>query len=119
MKHNREKSLCCGAPLMISNRSLSTEIAKKRISEAELVNADIIAHICTGCLATLSRHATEKNINSYYITELAQMAIGENHPLNILEDTENINKQIMQTMSKNPKLLTEKYIIKNGKINRL
>lgn len=119
MKHNKEKSLCCGAPLMISNRSLSTEIAKKRILEAKLVNADIIAHICTGCLATLSRYATEKSINSYYITELAQMAIGEKPPLNILENTENLNKQVMKTITKNPKLLTEKYKIKNGKINRL
>ncbi|MFX1243134.1 MAG: (Fe-S)-binding protein [Promethearchaeota archaeon] len=119
MKHNREKSLCCGAPLIISNRSLSTKIAKERILEAEVVNADIIAHICTGCLATLSRNATEKNINSYYITELAQMAIGETPPLNILKNTENLNKQVMKTITKKPNLLTEKYIIKNGKTNRL
>jgi Fe-S oxidoreductase len=119
MKHNREKSLCCGAPLMISNRSLSAKIAKERILEAELINADIIAHICTGCLAKLSKDATEKSINSYYITELAQMATGETPPLNILKNTENLNKQVMKTIAKNPKLLTEKYIIKNGKINRL
>ncbi|MDX1799074.1 MAG: (Fe-S)-binding protein [Candidatus Lokiarchaeia archaeon] len=119
MKHNREKSLCCGAPLMISNRSLATKIANERILEAELINADIIAHICTGCLARLSRVATEKNINSYYITELAQMAIGETPPLNILKNTENLNKQVMKTITKNPKLLTEKYIMKNGKINRV
>jgi Fe-S oxidoreductase len=119
MKHNREKSLCCGAPLIISNRSLATKIAKERILEAELVNTDIIAHICTGCLATLSRYATDKNINSYYITELAQMATGETPPLNILKNTENLNKQVMKTIAKNPKLLTEKFIIKNGKINRL
>jgi Fe-S oxidoreductase len=119
MKHNKEKSLCCGAPLIISNRTLATKIAKERISEAERVNAEIIAHICTGCLATLSKSATESNINSYYITELAQMAIGETPPLKILENTKNLNNQIMKTISKNPKLIAERYIIKNGKLSRL
>ncbi len=119
MKHNKEKSLCCGAPLIISNRSLTTKIAKERISEAKHVNAEVIAHICTGCLATLSEHATENNINSYYITELAQMAIGETPALKILENTRNLNKQIMKTLSKNPKLIAERYAIKNGKISLL
>jgi len=119
MKHNREKSLCCGAPLIISNSTLATKIAKERIAEAEHVSAEIIAHICTGCLATLSKSATERNINSYYITELAQMAIGETPPLKILENTKNLNNQIMKIISKNPKLIAERYIIKNGKISRL
>ncbi|MFW9972623.1 MAG: (Fe-S)-binding protein [Candidatus Odinarchaeota archaeon] len=119
MEHNREKSLCCGAPLIISNRFLSTKIAKERISEAKSVNADIITHICTGCLTTLFRHAIEKNIKSYYITELAQMAIGETPPLKIFENSENLQNQVMKTMKDNPNLLKEKYIIKNGEINRL
>ncbi len=118
MEHNKEKSLCCGAPLIISNRTLATKIAKERISEAEHVNAEIIAHICTGCLATLSNSATERNIHSYYITELAQMAIGETPPLKIIENTKNLNNQIMKTISKNPNLIAERYLIKNGKISR-
>ena len=119
MKHNKEKSLCCGAPLLISNRSLATKIAKERIKEAKTIDADVIAHICTGCLATLSRYATERNINSYYITELAQIAIGETPQLKILENTEKLNKKIIKKLSENPKLITEKYIIKNGEIKRL
>lgn len=119
MKHNREKSLCCGAPLIIRNRSLARKIAKERISEAESVNADVIAHICTGCLTTLSKYAFEKKINSYYITELAQMAIGETPSLKIIENSESLNNQVMKTMKENPKLLMEKYIIKNGEITHL
>ncbi|MFX1554769.1 MAG: (Fe-S)-binding protein [Promethearchaeota archaeon] len=119
MKHNREKSLCCGAPLIIRNRSLARKIAKERISEAESVNVDVIAHICTGCLTTLSKYALEKKINSYYITELAQMAIGETPSLKILENSESLNNQVMKTMKENPKLLMEKYIIKNGEITHL
>ncbi|MFX1460982.1 MAG: heterodisulfide reductase-related iron-sulfur binding cluster, partial [Promethearchaeota archaeon] len=119
MKHNKEASLCCGAPLSISNRSLATNIAKKRISEAEHVNAEIIAHICTGCLTSLSPYATESNIKSYYVTELAQMAIGESPSLNILNNAKSLQKQIIKKISKNPNILAEHYIIKDGKISRL
>jgi len=119
MRHNKENSLCCGAPLLISNRSLATEIAKKRISEAEHANAEAIVHICTGCLTTLSNFATEKNIKSYYITELAQMAIGETPSLDILNNAKNLQTQVINTISQNPNILTERYILKSGKIVRL
>ncbi|MFX1376309.1 MAG: (Fe-S)-binding protein [Promethearchaeota archaeon] len=119
MKHNKESSLCCGTPLAIRNRSLAAEFAEKRISEAESVNAEIIAHICTGCYSALSNSATERNIKSYYITELAQLATGEQPSLNILENTKKLQKQIIQTISMNPNIITERYIIKNGKIVRL
>ncbi|MBY9014052.1 MAG: (Fe-S)-binding protein [Candidatus Lokiarchaeota archaeon] len=119
MKHNKETSLCCGAPLSISNRSLATKIAKERISEAESINTDIIAHICTGCLAVLSKHATERNIKSYYITELAQMATGEKPSLKILENAEKLQKHVIKTISKNPNIILGQYIIKDGKICRL
>lgn len=116
MKHHKENSLCCGLAITRLNRPLATKIQKERISEAESVNADIIAHICSGCYSALSKFATEKNIKSYYITELVQLAIGETVTSNILESTEKINKHILKTMITNPKLLTNKYKIKDGKI---
>lgn len=119
MKHNKETSLCCGSPLSMSNRSLAANIAKERIAEAELVNAEVIAHICTGCYSALSHYATQRNIKSYYITELAQLAIGERTSLNILENTKKIQKQAIQTITKNPNIITERYTIKDGKIVRL
>jgi Fe-S oxidoreductase len=119
MKHNKEASLCCGSPLAVINRSLATNIAKDRITEAEHVNAEIIAHICTGCLAALSNYATERKIKSYYITELAQMATGEDPTLNIIHNTKKLQKQIMETISKNPNVIADRYIIKEGKIHRL
>ncbi|MBY8986001.1 MAG: (Fe-S)-binding protein [Candidatus Lokiarchaeota archaeon] len=119
MKHNKETSLCCGTALSMSNRSLATNIAKEKIAEAEHVNADIMAHICTGCLSALSHHAIERNIKSYYITELAQMAIGEKPLFNILENAKSLQKQIIKTVSKNPNVIKERYIIRNGKICRL
>ena len=119
MKHNKETSLCCGAPLSISNRPLAANIAVKRISEAEDANAEIIAHICTGCLTNLSRYATEKNIESYYVTELAQLVIGESPSQNILKNAKKLEKQVIKTISTNPNVLKERYIIKDGNIIRL
>ena len=119
MKHNKEHSLCCGAPLSIGNPSLAANIAKERVSEAGEVSAEIITHICTGCLTTLSKHATEKNIESYYITELAQIAIGETPSRKILENAKRLQQQVINTISKNPNILKDRYIIKNGKINPL
>jgi Fe-S oxidoreductase len=119
MNHNKDTSLCCGAPLSISNRPLATSIAKKRISEAEEANAEVIAHICTGCLTTLSKYATEKNIKSYYVTELAQLAIGESPSQNILNNAKKLERHVIETMSTNPNVLKERYIIKDGNIVRL
>ena len=119
MKHNKERSLCCGAPLLISNRALSASIAKERISEATDVNAETIAHICTGCLSTLSKLASENNIQSYYITELAQMAIGETPKLKILENAKRLETQVMKTIRENSNILSDKYIIQGGKIHRV
>ena len=94
-------------------------MAKKRVSEAEDVNADIIAHICTGCLTTLSKHASDKNIESYYITELAQMAIGEKPLHKILEASKQIEKSIYEKIRENPNLIAERYVIKDGEIRRI
>jgi Fe-S oxidoreductase len=117
MKHNKKQSFCCGAPLSVSNRSLASKVANERILEATDVNAEIIAHICTGCLARLSSPAAERNIQSYYMTELAQMAIGETPPLKIIENARKLEKQVMKTISENPKVITERYFARNGKIH--
>jgi heterodisulfide reductase subunit D len=119
MKHNKEHSLCCGAPLSIGNQTLAANIAKERVLEAEDANAEIITHICTGCLTTLSKYATEKDIKSYYVTELAQMAIGETPSFKILENARALQQQVIKTISENPNILKDRYTINNGKISRL
>jgi Fe-S oxidoreductase len=117
MKHNKKQSLCCGAPLIVSNPKLASKITNERTLEAVEVNAEIIAHICTGCLARLSSPASGKNIKSYYITELAQMAIGETPSFKIIGNGQRLQKQIMKTITKNPKVLTERYFATNGKLH--
>lgn len=119
MNHNRKKSLCCGAPVSVRNRELAEEVANMRVSEAEEVGAEAIAFICTGCVFALSKKAMEKNIETYYITELAQMAIGENPPHRIVEVTNRTIELMAKKIVENPGLIKDKYIIKNGKIHRL
>lgn len=119
MKHNKKNSLCCGVPVAASNRALGRKIAKMRIKEAQDVDADSIAFICTGCLFGLSKHAASKNIESYYITELAQMAIGEKPYHKILETSKQIENHLFKKVVENPNLMKERYIIKNGKITRI
>ena len=119
MKHNKEKSLCCGVPVAASNRALGRKIAKLRIKEARDVGADSIAFICTGCLFGLARHASSKNIESYYITELAQMAIGEKPYHKIIDTSNQVASCLFKKVGENPNLMKERYIIKNGKITRI
>ena len=114
MEHNRERSLCCGAPVL-GNRELAERIADKRISEAEDIGVDAIAFACTGCVLALSNKAAEENLETYYITELAQMAIGERPPHRIVEVTDLLSKKIAENLG----LMTDRYIIRNGKIRPL
>jgi heterodisulfide reductase subunit B len=119
MKHNRKKSLCCGGTVSFRNRELAEKVADKRVSEAEKAGADAMAFICTGCVFALSKSAAEKNIEAYYITELAQMAIGEHPPHRIVEVTNRSMENLAKKVGQNLGLIKDKYLIKNGKINHL
>jgi Fe-S oxidoreductase len=119
MKHNREKSLCCGAPVSFRNRELAERISNKRVSEAQEAGADAIAFICTGCVFALSKNAAEKNIEVYYITELAQMALGEKPRHRIVEVTNHAIELMAKKVGQNLGLIKDKYTITNGKIHRL
>jgi len=46
------------------------------------------------------------------------MASGEVPSLKIIENSENLQNQVIKTMKENPKILLEKYLIKNGEIIR-
>jgi Fe-S oxidoreductase len=119
MKHNKQSSLCCGAPVAAINRPLAKKIAKMKISEVEETGANAIAHICTGCLFRLSRYALKKNIESYYITELAQLAVGEKPIHKIVDTAKKLENYLFKKISENPRLMKERYVIKKGKIIRI
>ncbi|MEM2983693.1 MAG: (Fe-S)-binding protein [Candidatus Jordarchaeaceae archaeon] len=119
MKHNREKSLCCGAPVSFRNRELAEKIANMRVSEAGEVGAEALAFVCTGCVFALSKSATGRNIEAYYITELAQMAIGEKPQHKIVEVTNQAMALLTRKIVEKPSLLKDRYIIKGGEISKI
>lgn len=75
--------------------------------------------ILFGCIYTLGKYASEKNIKSYYITELAQMAIGEKVVPNIPELTHQIKGHLIKKIKENPNILRDRFIVKNGKTKQL
>jgi len=119
MKHTKEKSLCCGSPVEGTNKPLARRIGEQNIAEAEEVQADALAFLCPGCIYTLGKYASEKNIDSYYITELAQMAIGEKVVPKIPELTHQIKGHLVKKIKENPKIVTDRFIVKDGKIKQL
>jgi len=119
MKHSKEKSLCCGVPVEVTNKALARKIGEQKIAEAEEVQADALAFLCPGCIYTLGKYASEKNIDSYYITQLAQIAIGEKVVPKIPELTHQIKGHLVKKIKENPKIIKERYIVKNGKIQQI
>ena len=119
MKHNRQYSICCGNP---PSPNLQPQVSKKvnaeRVAEAAVQDVEAIAVNCTGCLG-LSRKALEKNIQTYHMIELIQMAVGETHTHRINETLNHIDHMIMQKIGENPQIMHTKYTARNGKFHRL
>jgi Fe-S oxidoreductase len=118
MKHNYNKTLCCGSSLASSDKDFFNFISGMRISEVKEIEATMIAVSCTGCLA-LAKPAKENNIELYHILELVQKAIGEKPPHRIVETSEKYRELINQTIKNHPEILKDKCIIKDGRIQYL
>jgi Fe-S oxidoreductase len=118
MKHHQETALCCGSPVSDNNQELYEKISNMRITEAEEVKADMIAVSCTGCLR-LAKPALKKNIETYHLLELAQIAIGEKPPHRTIEIRDTFDNLVEKTINENPDLLKDKIIVKNGKIQKV
>jgi Fe-S oxidoreductase len=116
MTHNRRESMCCGAPLSGRNPRLASALAGKRVSEAKETGAEAIVVNCTGCFALLGK-AEEQNLEVYNITELAQMAIGEEPPHRIGEIDRQLRSDVIKKIVERPEILSERYVIRNGKIS--
>jgi hypothetical protein len=58
----------------------------------------------------------EYHLDVFNITELIQMAIGENPSHRISEEMNQVVKNFIQTVSANPELLKKKYRLENGKL---
>lgn len=115
MKHNREKSVCCGTPLAGVNSGLAAQIAEKRVSEAKAAGAQTLAVGCAGCF-TLSGSAAKNGLAAYHLLELAQMAIGEKPPHRIEEIKSQLIASVFTRAVSDPSLMTQKYILEDGRI---
>jgi len=72
MKHNREKSLCCGggAGLKSNNPELSNSIAKQLVNEAKSAGAKKIITTCPLCFSSLAENSDIEIIEfSYAVAE--------------------------------------------------
>ena len=118
MKHNQKKTLCCGSPVRDSNKELYNKITDMRLMEVEDIEVNKIVVSCTGCLS-IAKPAKERNIETYHILGLAQMAIGEKPPHRTIELREKYQGLIENTIKESPDLLNDKVILKNGKIQRI
>ncbi len=113
MKHNRRKSICCGTPLIGKNSPLAARIAGKRAQEALDTGAQVLVVGCTGCFS-LSTPAAMQGMETYAITELVQMAIGEKPFHRIDEIKAQLITNVMSRMSSDPALYSQKYVVKDG-----
>ena len=115
MKHNRRKSMCCGAPLAGRDLQLAARIAEKRVSEANETGAEILAIGCTGCFA-LWEKAASQGLEVYHITELAQLAMGEEPAHRIEEIRSQLRQKIIEVVAEDPDVLSKRYVIRDGEI---
>ena len=119
MEHNRENSLCCGFPRNPNiPPPLSEQVAARRVSEAKQQGAEAIAVTCVGCL-NISPKAAEMGIDTFHVIELAQMAIGETPAHCINETLGNTMGVVMKKIGENPNIMTDRYVARNGKIQRV
>jgi Fe-S oxidoreductase len=115
MAHNRRESMCCGLPMSGRDPKLAAEVAGERVLEAAEAGAEVMAVSCTGCFA-MSEKAAEHGLDLYHITELAQVAIGETPRHRIEETKTRLAENLMQCMGKDPEMLNQRYVLRNGEV---
>jgi len=118
MKHCREKSLCCGTPLVGANSPLAAQMAEKRVFEARAAGAQTLAVACAGCFA-LSGSAAKQGLETYHVLELAQRAIGEKPPHRIEETRSQLIASVFAHAVADPALMAQKYILEEGRAKLL
>ena len=80
----RQKTKCCGGPILVSKQEVAFDLTKKLLDEAKSLEADCIVLACPLCSTNLElkQSAIEKTYNvSYnlpilYITEIIGLALG-------------------------------------------
>lgn len=115
MKHNKTKTMCCGAPLAVRNPALVAEVTEKRALEAKATEAEMMVVGCTGCF-NLAPRVEAHGMEIFHILELLQMAIGETPPHRINTIRSELANGLFTAISEQPELLKQRFVIKNGNV---
>ncbi|MCP4764146.1 MAG: hypothetical protein GY870_20400 [archaeon] len=77
-KYDRENALCCtGSFLLKGKKKLARPAMKKNIEDMIEHSAEICIFNCSMCKEFMEKKAKVKGIKSYFISDLARMALGE------------------------------------------
>lgn len=76
-EYEKEKSLCCGLPVMARDQALSERFLRLNLEDAKTAGADMVVALCPVCFDFLNQRAPEFGLKAIHITELCRLALGE------------------------------------------
>jgi Fe-S oxidoreductase len=76
-KYERERALCCTAPIIRVFPVLAQEVQAKNIADAMQCGADAMVTLCPICDRILRRPTAARGLRKIFITDLCRMALGE------------------------------------------
>jgi Fe-S oxidoreductase len=77
-KYDRENGICCAAPFgMRGHAKLVRETQNNNVQDMVDYGAEICIFNCPMCKDTLERKVTAKGMKTYFISDLARLALGE------------------------------------------
>lgn len=76
-QYEREKALCCTAPIIRVFPELAQEVQLKNVRDALSCGADALITLCPICDRILTRPTSTLGLKKIYITNLCRMALGE------------------------------------------
>jgi Fe-S oxidoreductase len=68
--------LCCGAPLMATDKQKASEVKLRNVSDAVKHGAEAMVFLCPMCFLNLRKLCQENGIKPIFITELCNQALG-------------------------------------------
>ncbi|MFH0788621.1 MAG: (Fe-S)-binding protein [Pseudomonadota bacterium] len=76
-QYERDRALCCTAPIIRISPELAQEIQAKNIDDALACGAEALITLCPVCDRILRRPTTARGLNKIFVTDLCRMALGE------------------------------------------
>jgi Fe-S oxidoreductase len=74
-EHEGLKGLCCGAPLMATDKDRALEVKMRNINDARENGADAMIFLCPMCFLNLRKLCQENGMKPIFITELCDRSI--------------------------------------------